>query len=113
MKYSTTIITPKTFPMASVAIILRSSPLSSKALVQFEFDRQYETNEYGFSILFSRSPRRHHRYHADSFLVEVGAQTADHLNLADRSVLAHDEAYIYCTVNAHTSCTGRIADVLF
>src|SRR5688572_27005502 len=84
-----------------------------QSLVQFEFNGKNKAYKYGFSILFSRSPGWHHRYHAHGFLIAVSADTANGFYFADGSVFAHNEAHINGTVNAHTPRTGGISHILF
>src|SRR5688572_25980465 len=83
-----------------------------QVLIQFELDRQNKSNEYRFAILFTRSPGRHHRHHAHGLLITIGADTANGFYLADGSVLAYHKAHVYGTINAHTSCAGRVSHVL-
>src|SRR5690606_3238015 len=80
-------------------------------LVQLELDGQHEPYEYRFPVLSARLPWRHHRYHAHSLFVAVSADTPDGFHFADGSILAHDEADVYRTVDTHPPCTCRIAHI--
>src|SRR5690606_38740059 len=82
------------------------------SLVQLELDWKDKSHEYRFSILFSRLPRRHHRYHAHSFFVAVRADSSDCFHFANTTVFAHNEADINGTINTHTARTRRIPHIL-